>query len=146
MLNIERLKSLRKQNNYKQIEVANILGIGRTTYAKYETGDIQPPIDQIIKISDFFNVTTDWLLNKSNDPKPPNKKEEKEPEAEEAKKVKWGEFGVSFGSGRDLNSLSDEEKDEITELLNFAIQQRIEKKKKKAEEDKEVGKSGDGKK
>ena len=79
MLNIDRLKKLRKENNYKQNEVAEILNIGRTTYAKYETGDIQPPIDQIVKISDLYGISTDWLLNRSDDPRLPGGKESPDP-------------------------------------------------------------------
>jgi transcriptional regulator with XRE-family HTH domain len=75
MLNIERLKQLRKEYNYKQADVADKLNVGRTTYAKYETGDIQPPVDQIVNLSNIFNVSTDFLLNKSDDPTPPNKKD-----------------------------------------------------------------------
>ena len=140
---MNRIKQLRQQKDIKQEELARLLNVQRSAVSKYETGKVPLTDDTLGKLSEIFNVSIDYILYKTDNPTPLNKKEE---EPEEAKKVKWGEFGVSFGSGRDLNSLSDEEKDEITELLNFAIQQRIEKKKKKAEEDKEVGKSGDGKK
>ena len=81
VLSTERLKSLRREKNYKQIEVANVLGVGRTTYAKYETGGIQPPNDILVNIAKIFNVSVDYLLNVSDDPKSPDKKE-KAPSAE----------------------------------------------------------------
>jgi transcriptional regulator with XRE-family HTH domain len=65
---------LRKEHYYKQSDIAEMIGVGRTTYAKYETGDIQPPTDQIVKLSDLFSVSTDYLLGKSNNPIPPDRK------------------------------------------------------------------------
>ena len=67
MLVTARLKSLRKEYYFKQSDVADKIGIGRTTYSKYETGDILPPVDQVVKLSNLFNVSTDYLLNKSDD-------------------------------------------------------------------------------
>ena len=70
----ERLKKMRKEHGYKQLDIADKIGTGRTTYAKYETGDIQPPIDQVIRLSDLFDVSVDYLLGKSNDRTSPNAK------------------------------------------------------------------------
>jgi len=72
MINKNRLKKLRLKNEYKQIELANILGVGRSTYAKYETGTIQPPNDQVVKIAKLFKVSSDFLLDLSDDPTPKN--------------------------------------------------------------------------
>jgi transcriptional regulator with XRE-family HTH domain len=74
MLNRDRLKKLRKELRLNQSDVASKLNIRRETYTKYETGDIQPPIDQIIRLSDLFNVSTDYLLSKTDDPIPYDKR------------------------------------------------------------------------
>jgi len=76
MINSNRLKKLRKKNEYKQIDLANILGVGRSTYAKYEAGTIQPPNDQVVKIAKLFKVTSDFLLNLSDDSSPKNEQKE----------------------------------------------------------------------
>jgi transcriptional regulator with XRE-family HTH domain len=115
MLNTERLKNLRKEANYKQSDVAGILGVGRTTYAKYESGDIQPPNDQVIKIATLFKISSDYLLNLSNDPTPQNKKAPPKPEPD----IKWGDFGISFHEGR--KKLTQTQKDKIAKLVQIAV-------------------------
>ena len=50
MFNNEKLKECRKQAGYTQLDMAIIIGVARTTYAEYEQGKIQPPIDKIQKI------------------------------------------------------------------------------------------------
>jgi transcriptional regulator with XRE-family HTH domain len=62
----DRLVKLRKERNETQASVAKLLGIERTTYGKYETGGIQPPIDVILRLSEIFDVTTDYLIGKSD--------------------------------------------------------------------------------
>lgn len=44
--------------------MADALGIAKSTYASYETGYRQPPIDVLIKIADFFTVSLDTLVNR----------------------------------------------------------------------------------
>ena len=50
MFNNEKLKECRKQAGYTQLDMAMIIGVARTTYAEYEQGKIQPPIDKVQKI------------------------------------------------------------------------------------------------
>ncbi len=49
-----------------QIDVANILGLERSTYVKYETGDSSPDYEKLIQLSDLFHVSIDYLLGKTN--------------------------------------------------------------------------------
>lgn len=50
MFNNEKLKECRKQAGYTQLDMAMIIGVARTTYAEYEQGKIQPPLDKVQKI------------------------------------------------------------------------------------------------
>ena len=50
MFNNEKLKECRKQAGYTQLDMARLIGVARTTYAEYEQGKIQPPIDKLQKI------------------------------------------------------------------------------------------------
>ena len=50
MFNNEKLKECRKQAGYTQLDLAKIIGVARTTYAEYEQGKIQPPLDKVQKI------------------------------------------------------------------------------------------------
>lgn len=56
------LTKLRKERGKIQKEVANDLGIERATYASYELGRREPAYDLLIRIADYFEVTTDFLL------------------------------------------------------------------------------------
>jgi transcriptional regulator with XRE-family HTH domain len=61
----ERLKLLRESNNLTQDEFARIINKSRSSLAGYEVNDRVPDIDTIINISNYFGVTTDYLLGKS---------------------------------------------------------------------------------
>ena len=50
MFNNEKLKECRKRAGYTQLDMARLIGVARTTYAEYEQGKIQPPIDKVQKI------------------------------------------------------------------------------------------------
>ena len=58
----ERIKKLRKELNVTQNKVAIYIGVARATYTNYENGNKKPPYEQLIKLSEFFNVSTDYLL------------------------------------------------------------------------------------
>jgi transcriptional regulator with XRE-family HTH domain len=63
---MERLKQLRSERSLYQKDIANYLGIDRTTYVKYENGTSEPNNDMLLKLAEFFNVSTDYLLEKTN--------------------------------------------------------------------------------
>lgn len=66
----ERLKKLRKRKKLSQQELADRLGINRSTYARYETGDTQADYDTLVKIANFFDTSVDYLLGRTNIPDP----------------------------------------------------------------------------
>ena len=57
------LKKLRSQNSETQKQVSESTGIARSNLARYETGENIPPLDSLIILSKYFNVTIDELLN-----------------------------------------------------------------------------------
>ena len=57
-----RLKELRNENNLKQIDIANYLNIKQNTYSQYESEKRQLPIDILIKLAKYYNVSTDYIL------------------------------------------------------------------------------------
>ena len=61
------LREARKERGLKQTELANKIHVSVQTISGYETGYAQPPIDILIKIADVLEVTTDYLLGRSND-------------------------------------------------------------------------------
>ena len=66
LLRADRLIELRKQKGLYQKDIADHFGIERTSYGKYENAGIQPQPEMIVKLADFFGVTTDFLLGKSD--------------------------------------------------------------------------------
>ena len=66
----KRLRALREKKGLKQIDIANVLGVSRTTYTQYETEKSEPDLATVTKLAEFFNTTTDYLLGKSDEPHP----------------------------------------------------------------------------
>lgn len=60
----ERLVNLRTQRKIKQYEVADAIGIVRSTYSAYERGQRVPDALTLARIADFYNVGTDYLLGR----------------------------------------------------------------------------------
>lgn len=60
-----RLKYLRKSNNKTQQDIADILGITRPAYTAYEQGKRNPDYEILEKIADYYNVSTDYLLGRT---------------------------------------------------------------------------------
>lgn len=54
-----------------QKDIALILGIDRSTYAKYETGDSEPNFDTICRLADFFDVSVEYLMGRPGAKKAP---------------------------------------------------------------------------
>lgn len=67
----DKLKELRKKRQVYQKDVASILGIDRTTYVKYERGQSDPDSTTLKKLADYFGVTADYLLGRTDNPNPP---------------------------------------------------------------------------
>lgn len=57
-----RLKVLREQKQLSKAEVARRLDVGNTTYSNWEYGLREPNADTIVKLANFYNVSTDYLL------------------------------------------------------------------------------------
>lgn len=59
-----RLRDLREDKDLKQVDIAEYLGIQQTVYSRYERGFQTIPVEHLIKLADFYNVTTDYLLGR----------------------------------------------------------------------------------
>ena len=62
----ERLKTLRKEAKLTQIEMAKQFGTSQPSYQAWESGKRNPNGESLKKIADFFNVSTDYLLGKTD--------------------------------------------------------------------------------
>lgn len=64
----ENLKAARERKNMTQKEVADSIGVAKSTYSLYESGQREPNVQTIKKIADTLNVSADDLLGLTNEP------------------------------------------------------------------------------
>lgn len=62
----KKLLSLRKEFKMTQDDVANILGMSRTSFSKYENGNTNPPLPVLRKLADIYNVGLEYLIFDEN--------------------------------------------------------------------------------
>lgn len=65
VLKYETIRSIRIDNGYTQKQVAAYLGISQNTYSQYEIGVLNYPLDVVVKLADFYGVSTDYLLGRT---------------------------------------------------------------------------------
>lgn len=65
---MKRLKELRLNKGLTLAQMAAILGMVQRNYQRYETGEVDPPLSKVIALSDYFNVSLDYLVGRSDDP------------------------------------------------------------------------------
>ena len=96
----DRLVQLRKEANLTQIEFAEKIGFSRTAVSAWEIGRNEPSNEDTIKISEFFDVSVDYLIGKSDIRNPNNEIQ-----------------NFSFAYHKEMNGLTPEE---IADALRFS--------------------------
>ena len=61
------IKELRLAHGMNQVELARKLSVAKQTVSNWENNNIQPSVDMLVKIADYFNVTTDYLLCRNSE-------------------------------------------------------------------------------
>ena len=64
----ERLRQLRKKKGYTQVRVQMETGIEQALLSKYEHGERVPPTETLVKLADFYHVSVDYLLCRTDNP------------------------------------------------------------------------------
>lgn len=65
----ERLKRMREQNRMKQCVLSELCGLNRNAIKRYEAGKAEPTVSSLESIADYFDVSIDYLLGRSDYPK-----------------------------------------------------------------------------
>ena len=75
-MEIKRLRDLRDDHDKSQREIAEILNMHRSVYRRYESGERETPAWVVVKLADYYRVSTDYLLGRTDvpGPYPPAKK------------------------------------------------------------------------
>ncbi len=63
-----RLKEIRKSKGVSQLKMAIDLNTNQNTISRYETGEREPGINELIQIADYFNISIDYLLERTDIP------------------------------------------------------------------------------
>lgn len=72
-----RIRDFREDNDLTQTQVAKMLGMPQTGYSKYETGENDIPTYVLIKLSDFYNTSVDYLLGLTDEMRPYVRREDR---------------------------------------------------------------------
>lgn len=63
-----RLKELREKQNIMAKDIAALLQISYRNYQRYEKGEIDPPTSKTLLLAEFYNVSMDYLIGRTNNP------------------------------------------------------------------------------
>ena len=64
------IRNLREDHDYRQRQLAEVLHVSQNTYSQYETGVIELTAEKLLLLADFYNVSTDYLLGRTEDAAP----------------------------------------------------------------------------
>lgn len=100
---MNRIKQLREENNWTQLELSKKMNCAMSSIAMYEKGDRKPSMEVLLKLSEIFNCSIDYILGKSNIRNP-----------EELKNVKFANAG-----GLDTKGLDDDDLEELQRQIDY---------------------------
>lgn len=110
---MNRIKQLREEFKFSQTDLAKKLGGAPSSIAMYEKGDRKPSMKVLVKLSEIFDCTIDYILCKSDIRNP-----------EELKNVQFANHG-----GLDTNGLGEEELKELQRQIDFIKKMKNKKEK-----------------
>ena len=70
-MEVKRLRDLREDKDRSQQQIADYLNMHRSVYRRYESGERETPIWVVVKLADYYQVSTDYLLGRTDDSAPP---------------------------------------------------------------------------
>ncbi len=68
-MQFKNLRAIREDRDLRQKEIAKLLHVSQNTYSQYETGVIPLTAEILIKLADFYGVSIDYLLDRTDNPK-----------------------------------------------------------------------------
>jgi HTH-type transcriptional regulator, competence development regulator len=134
----KRLRFLRKKRNMTQKDLADRFNLGESTIGMYERDEREPSFEFVKQLADFFNVTTDYLLGRTDNPNPPEKDDIPE-ELNTLAKINQliKEYGIEQMGFFDIEKwkhLSEEEIEEIIKHFEWVVHKAKEKNKQNTED------------
>jgi transcriptional regulator with XRE-family HTH domain len=133
----EKIRYLRTNRLQKtsQAIVAKAIGVDRTTYSKYETGDSEPDFENMKKLADFFNVTVDYLLGREDDPADAEEIQLSDKELDKIKQTAQGlKAGLMANIGLAFDGKPDSDDEDTLRAVLAALEEGLILAKKEAKE------------
>ncbi len=65
----KRLRDLREDRDLTQTKLGEILSCSQRVYSNYERGDIDIPTSTLVKLADFYDISVDYILGRTDNPK-----------------------------------------------------------------------------
>ena len=119
---MKNLKKIRTQNKKQQQEVADYLGINRVSYARYESGERQPDFQTVANLADYFKVSVDYLLGRTDDPHPVTSNDDVKKAIDEYVKNKGKQSTVIRYTGKEQTYETLDITDEEWEIAQATIE------------------------
>ena len=109
---MNRIKSLREEFGYTQQELANKLDGAKSTIAMYENETRKPSLDILVKLSEIFNCSIDYILCKSN--------------VRNSVEIQIDTDKINIGlSANDYENITDNQKKQIEEFAKFVLKDNL---------------------
>ena len=64
---LRKLRELRVDRDLKQTDIAELLGIHQTVYSRYERGNQNIPLEHLLKLADFYQVSLDYIFERTSE-------------------------------------------------------------------------------
>lgn len=128
----ERLSKLRAEHKKIHQQMADMLGITRQAYGNYENGSREPDFNTLEKLADYFGVSVDFLLGKTDDPTPADQLTSQLTKAAEAAKFakssreQTSTYDIDPGINvffKDFASAPKEKQEEMIRFWNYIREQ-----------------------
>ena len=71
VMELPRIRDLREDHDKTQLEIAAHLNMHRSVYRRYESGEREIPVWVVMKLADYYNVSADYLLGRTDSQTPP---------------------------------------------------------------------------
>ncbi|MBB5356687.1 transcriptional regulator with XRE-family HTH domain [Anoxybacillus mongoliensis] len=125
----KRLRFLRKRRNLTQKDLADRFNVGESTIGMYERDEREPSFEFVKQLADFFNVTTDYLLGRTDDPNPPGSDNEELGTLARINQLikEYGIEQMGFFDIEKWKQLSEEEIEEIVKHFEWVVHKAREK-------------------
>ena len=67
-MQFKNLRGIREDKDIRQKDIASYLNVSQNTYSQYETGTISLTAEVLIKLADYYSVSIDYLLDRTDNP------------------------------------------------------------------------------